>query len=76
MSAAIYLRHGKSRASLLSARTLEEDWIAPELSIMMASMSRGVAGDPRLILERAARISIAASAAGQTAERHCYRRTT
>jgi hypothetical protein len=40
MHAASYLRHGKNRAGLLNANALDEDWIAPELSIVLASMSR------------------------------------
>jgi hypothetical protein len=57
MSAARYLRHGKSRAGLLNATALDEDWIAPELSITLALMSRGVAAFPRLIRERIAGLS-------------------
>lgn len=57
MSAASYLRRGKSRAGLSNAKAHNEDWIAPDLSIVLASMSGGVAGDPRLIRERIARLS-------------------
>jgi len=55
--AASYLRHAKSTTGLSNAKALDEDWIAPELSIILASMSREVAGDPRLIRERIALIS-------------------
>jgi len=57
MSAASCLRRVKSRAGLLNAKADDEDRIPPGATIVLASMSPGVPGDPRLIRERIARRS-------------------
>jgi hypothetical protein len=40
-----------------TTKARDEEWIASELSIVSASMSPGVAGDPTPVRERIARLS-------------------
>ena len=48
---------GRAGPACLNAKALDEDWIALELSMILAPVCGRVAGDPRLIRERIARVA-------------------